>query len=164
MKFLIFVFLFGFLVVYSAEAKKRPKRYNAVVHLTDNSSYKGIIEKVSAKGITIDYYGSSKFISAGVINSIRVKKAGTLTKSVLIGAAAGLLVGYGIYEKEVSNKTIQAGASFPVVVIGTALVGSGIVALINSFLPKKHYNNLQQAGEYKKIVPALEEYAAESLQ
>lgn len=164
MKFLAFVFSLCFLVVLSVEAKKRPKRYNAVVYLTDNSSYKGILEKVSAGGLTIDYYGTSKFINAGKIESVRIKKAGTLTKSVVVGAAAGLLVGYGIYEKEVSTKTIQEGASFPVVVVGTALIGSGIVALINSFLPRKHYRNLQQAGEYKKIIAELRTYAVESLQ
>lgn len=162
MKFLVFVFSLCFLVVLSAEAKKRPKRYNAVVQLTDNKSYKGIIEKVSNDGITIDYFGSSKFISSNTIKSIKVKKTGTLTKSILVGGVAGLAVGYGIYAKAEGDGTIQSQA-FPVVVVGMGLVGGGIVALINSFISKKHYHNLEIPGEYKKIVTVLSTYSSEKL-
>ena len=162
MKFLVFVFSLCFLVVLSAEAKKRPKRYNAIVQLTSNKSYKGIIEKVSNDGITIDYLGSSTFINAGAIKSIKVKKTGTLTRSLLIGAAGGLLIGYSIYEKAESDHTIQSQA-FPVVVVGGALLGGGVAAFINSFLLKEHYQNLDAAGAYLKISNELSAYSSEKL-
>jgi len=162
MKFLVFVFSLCFLVVLSVEAKKRPKRYNAIVQLTSNKSYKGIIEKVSNDGITIDYLGSSKFINAGAIKSIKVKKTGTLTRSLLIGAAGGLLIGYSIYEKTESEGTIQSQA-FPVVVVGGGLIGGGIGALVNSLIFREHYTNLDTTGAYLKISNELSAYSADKL-
>jgi hypothetical protein len=161
MKFLGILLSFCFLIVLNAEAKK-PKRYNAIIVVSDYSKYKGIIQKVTSEGITIDYLGKPRFIGSGTINSIKVKKAGTLTKNVIIGGAAGLGVGFLIYNSQhkASNVPVE---SFPVIVFGSAFIGAGVLSFINSFHYEQKYENLEEQGAYKKISKELSAYAAENL-
>lgn len=160
MKFCLLIFI-SFLVATAAFAKKKPKEYNAIVY-SDKIRYKGFIEKVSDKGITIDYLGVSKFIPAESISRIKVKRTKGLSQSVFISSAGGLIAGSALYSYEQNKSTVNMSA-IPVIVIGTTLVSAGVGAIINSFTSVVNYKHVNEGDNYKKIHVKLAQYSAAQL-
>lgn len=138
----------------------KPKNYDAIVYSTTQHRYKGILENVTDKGVTIDYFGVSKFIDADSIRIIKIKRSSALKSHAFTGAAAGLLVGIPIYI-DGNNKGKLSSLALPVVLIGTTLTGAAFVSAINSLTHVRKYE-IKRDTPFKSIHPILLRYSKAS--
>lgn len=149
-----------FLTSFSAFAKPKPAHYYAVIYSENNLRFKGNLEKVSEKGLTIDYFGKSKFISADSIKSIKIKRSVALKKYALIGSAGGLLAGAAIYNHGNQQGKLSILA-LPVVLIAGTLAGATIGALVNTMTSvEKH--QISNPADYRSLYSSLIRYSDEN--
>lgn len=157
LKFLI-TMMFLTSLNFNVFAKRKPKEYNAIVYTIDHARYKGFLQQATQKGVTIDYMGVPKFISADVISRIKVKRTHALSQSVLISSVFGLVGGTALYLYEQDKKAVNVSA-IPVIVMGSTIVAGGIGGLINTITSVKNYKNLAEGGAYRKIQADLAKYS-----
>jgi hypothetical protein len=142
-------------------AAKKPKNYDAVVFSTNNHRYKGFLIDVTDKGLTIDYLGQPKFISADSIKAIKIKRTSALKRHALTASAIGLGAGVPIYLDGNSKGKLSALA-LPVVLIGTTLSGALVGSLVNTLTAVQRFDKINQGTSFKSIQPVLLRYSKAS--
>ena len=142
-------------------AAPKSKNYDAIIYSATNHRYKGFLQDVSDKGVTIDYYGHSKFFSADSISSIRIKRTGSIRRNTLAAGGIGALAGIPIY-MDGHNKGKLSIMALPVVVMGTALGSSVVGWLINSLTSVQRFDHINQGISFKSIQPVLLRYSKAS--
>ena len=142
-------------------AAPKPKNYDAIIHSNTNHRYKGFLQDVSDKGVTIDYLGQSKFFSADSITRIRIKRVSSTRRHTLAAGGIGAVAGIPIYI-DGHNKGKLSIMALPVVVMGTAFGGSLVGWLINSLTSVQRFNHINQGTSFKSIQPVLLRYSKAS--
>ena len=142
-------------------AAGKPKNYDAIIHSITNHRYKGFLQDVSDKGVTIDYLGQSKFFSADSISSIRIKRTGSIRKYTSIAGGIGAAAGIPVYI-DGHNKGKLSIMALPVVVVGTAFGGSLVGWLINSLSSVQRFSHINHGTSFKSIQPVLLRYSKAS--
>ena len=161
-RFLKFIpFFCLMLLMASISLAQKPKNYDAVIHSRMDHRYKGFLLDVSEKGVTIDYLGESKFISADSIASIKIKRTGSFRRFALTGGAAGLLAGIPIYI-DGNNKGKLSSLALPVIMLGTAMGGAFIGSLINSVTSVQRFDKINVDIPFRNIQPVLLRYSKAS--
>lgn len=135
----------------------QPKDYDAVIYTSNRNRYKGFLEDVTEKGITIDYFGQSKYIAADSIQGIKIKRSSALKNYALAGAALGLVAGIPVYLDGHGQGKLSLLA-LPVVLIGITLSGAVVGSLINTVTYVKRYKTQGDTG-FKSIYPILFRYS-----
>jgi hypothetical protein len=142
-------------------AAPKPKNYDAIIYSATNHRYKGFLQDVSDKGITIDYFGQSKFFSADSISSIRIKRTGSIRRHALAAGGIGAVSGIPIFI-DGHNRGKLSIMALPVVMAGTAFGGSLAGWLINSLTSVQRFNHINQGTSFKSIQPVLLRYSKAS--
>lgn len=158
--FIVFCVALVFTPVYKSFAGQKPRNYDAIVSTTNNR-YKGFLIDVNEKGLTIDFLGQSKFISADSIKTIKIKRTSALKRHALIGSAVGLVAGIPIYA-DGNNKGKLSSLALPVVLIGTTLTGALVGSLVNTFTAVQRFNKINSGNSFKSIQPVLLRYSKAS--
>jgi len=142
-------------------ASPKPKNYDAVINSTNNHRYKGFLIDVNDKGLTIDYLGQPKFISADTIKSIKIKRTSALKRHALTASVIGLGAGVPIYLDGNSKGKLSALA-LPVVLIGTTLSGAVVGSLVNTITAVQRFDKINKGNSFKSIQPVLLRYSKAS--
>jgi hypothetical protein len=142
-------------------ASKKPKNYDAVVFSTHHHRYKGFLLDVTDKGLTIDYLGMPKFISADSIKSIKIKRTTALKRHALTASVIGLGAGIPVY-MDGNKKGELSVLALPVVLIGTTLSGALVGSLVNTVTAVQRFNNINTGNSFKSIQPVLLRYSKAS--
>ncbi|NEU07891.1 hypothetical protein GZH53_06160 [Flavihumibacter sp. R14] len=145
---------------YNSFAGQKPRNYDAIVSTT-NHRYKGFLIDVNEKGLTIDYFGMSKFISADSINTIKIKRSSALKRHALVGSAIGLAAGIPVYA-DGNNKGKLSSLALPVVLIGTTLTGALVGSLVNTITATQRFDKINSGNSFKSIQPVLLRYSKAS--
>jgi hypothetical protein len=140
---------------------QKVKNYNAIINTNSAHRYKGFLKDVSDKGITIDYYGQSKFIGSDSISSIRIKRTNDLKRYSTITAGIGLAASIPVYI-DGNNKGKLSLLALPVVLVAGTMGGALIGTLINSATSVKHFKKINDEIPYKNIQPVLLRYSKAS--
>lgn len=157
-----FALLF-FLVILLSNVSfgQKVKNYNAIISTNSGHRYKGFLQDASDKGMTIDYYGQSKFIGADSISSIRIKRTNDLKTYASISAGLGLAASIPVYI-DGNNKGKLSLLALPVVLVAGTMGGALIGTLINSATSVKRYRKVNDEIPYKNIQPVLLRYSKAS--
>jgi hypothetical protein len=157
-----FIFVIS-LIIFSGNLSfaKRPKNYHAIIYSVNNERYKGFLQDVTDKGVTIDFYGKSKFISADSISSIKIKRSSALKRHALTAGGIGLLAGIPVYI-DGNNKGQLSSLALPVVVIASSLGGALVGTLINTVTSVQRFDKINKGNSYKSIQPVLLRYSKAS--
>ena len=135
----------------------QPKEYDAVIYTSNRIRYKGFLEDVTEKGITIDYLGQSKYIAADSIQGVKIKRSDALKNHALAGAAFGLIAGIPVYLDGHGQGKLSLLA-LPVVLIGMTLSGALVGSFVNTVTHVKRYKIQGDTG-FKSIYPILFRYS-----
>ncbi|TZF84678.1 hypothetical protein FW774_06765 [Pedobacter sp. BS3] len=138
------------------KAKEKPYKYDAVLYTSGHNRYKGNIETVTDKGISLIIRKQQQFFSADSISSIKIKRHSALSTSMLLGSVAGLGGGAVLYNS-LHHKDKVNELSLPVFVVGSIVYGASLGALVNSITAVKKYHGV--GSTYPQIRPQLEGYA-----
>lgn len=157
MKRLLFSLLLAAGFATSVSAQVKIKRYDAIVKV-NHTRYKGLLELVDAKGLTINFHNKAKYIAADSIESIRIKKYNAQNRSLLIGGLVGLAGGLTVYKLE-RDKGNVAPIILPVVIVSSAVAGAAIVGIVNSVTSVEKFEQVNSPGEFNKIRARLKQYA-----
>lgn len=145
---------------YNSFAQK-VKNYNAVIKTNSDHRYKGFLQDVTDKGVTIDYYGKPKFIGSDSISTIRIKRTNDLKKLSTITAGIGLAASVPVYI-DGNNKGKLSLLALPVVLVAGTLGGALIGTLINSATSVQRFRKVNEEIPYKNIQPVLLRYSKAS--
>lgn len=159
LKFILLITMF--ILSGNVSLAQKPKNYNAVIYSVNNQRYKGFLQDVTDQGVTIDYYGKSKFIGADSISSIKIKKTSALRRHALVGGSFGLLAGIPVYIDGNSRGKLSSLA-LPVVVVASTLGGALIGTLINTVTSVQRFDKINRGNSYKSIQPVLLRYSKAS--
>ena len=140
---------------------QKVKNYNAVVKTNSDHRYKGFLQDATDKGITIDYYGQSKFIGADSISTIRIKRTNDLKRYSTVTAGLGLGASIPIYI-DGNNKGKLSLLALPVVLVAGTMGGALIGTLINSATSVQRFRKINDEIPYKNIQPVLLRYSKAS--
>ncbi|WP_423149432.1 hypothetical protein [Rubrolithibacter danxiaensis] len=158
----ILLFLSSFLVAQESHAQYKAKRYNAIVRPLSGKRYKGILERVDEKGLTIRFHKTSKYFLADTVRKIRIKKYNAQNKSLLAGSILGLAGGLAAYTIQ-EDKGNTSPIILPVVIVSSALSGAALVGTINSFTAVKTYKNVNKLESFKPVSLELRKYSLSKL-
>lgn len=159
MKYTLISFIFFLIGTgVSAQAQYKIKRYSAVVRTEQGKRYRGLLESVDDRGLTIRFHKNEKYIAADSIHTIRIKKYNAQNRSLLTGSLLGLAGGLAVYSIEKDKGNVNASI-LPVVIISSAVAGGGIAGIINSITAKEKFENLQQPNRFQQIRERLRQYA-----
>ena len=156
--------LLSCLVIFSGNvsfAAKKPKNYNAIIYSNTQHRYKGFLQDVTDKGVTIDYYGKSKFISADSISSIKIKRTSALKRHAFLASLIGLGAGIPVYIDGNNNGKLSSLA-LPVVVIASTLGGALVGTLLNTVTSVQRFDKINKGNSFASIQPVLLRYSKAS--
>ena len=140
----------------SVLAKAKPYKYDAVVYTANHNRYKGNIETVTDKGMTLIVRGHQQFFAADSMVAVKIKRHSALSTSMLSGSVVGLGGGAVLYSSLQSKDKVNA-LTLPAFVVGSIVYGAGLGALVNAFTAVKRYHNVNTA--YPEIKQQLQGYA-----
>ncbi len=157
-KIIAFFLLFSTYFINHSFAQSKPKRYDAIVRTENGRRFKGLLESVEDNGLTIFYHRRSKFISADSIKTIRIKKYNAQNRAFLIGGLLGVGSGLAIYVNQEDKGNVQP-IILPVVIVSSTVAGAAIGGIINSFISRQKYENVNTEGRFKAIKEELKSYS-----
>jgi hypothetical protein len=140
---------------------QKVKSYNAIITTNTDHRYKGFLQDVSDKGLTIDYYGESRFIASDSISSIKIKRSDGLKRYSIVGAGVGLAAAIPIYI-DGNNQGKLSLLALPVVLVAGTMGGALIGTLINAATSVKRYKKINDGIPFKNIQPVLLRYSKAS--
>ena len=157
-RFLSLILLFAFGCSNGSYAQSKPKRYDAIIRTTGGLRFKGLLQSVDGKGLSISYRRSSRFLSADTIKTIRIKKYNAQNRTLLAGSLAGLLGGLTVYSIEKDKGNVQP-IILPVVIISSTLTGAAIFGTINSITSVQKFEAVNRPGRFGEIKDELRTYS-----
>jgi hypothetical protein len=157
LKLFTFLLFFG-LTAHDVFSQIKIKRYDAVVRTVSGRRFKGVLETVDDKGLTIRFHKVSKLISADSIKTIRIKRYNAQNRNLLAGGLLGLASGLTIYKLESDKGNLQP-INLPVILVSSTLTGAAIFGTINSITSVEKYKNVNQQGYYQQIKDSIKQYS-----
>jgi len=145
LRLIISVILICGSIIVSAQSKK--DRYDAIIRTELHQRYKGLLLKVDESGLTIRFHTQDKYIAAGSIRSIRIKRYNAQNKSFLAGSLLGLGGGLTIYGVQ-KNKGNLNQSVLPVVIISSVVTGAAVAGALNSAVSVVKFQNVQKKNFY----------------
>jgi hypothetical protein len=157
LKTLPFLLLLFTYCLNNSFAQSKSKRYDAIVRTANGLRFKGLLESVDNKGLTIFHRRASWFIAADTIKTIWIKKYKAQNRTLLAGGLVGLASGLTVYAIEKDRGNVQP-VILPVVIISSAFTGAAILGTINSITSLQKFEHVNRPDRFKEIKEELKSF------